>query len=175
MPIFSRTKMLIEDDCIRQKIILLDYHGPNPQNIYKQIRILLKSIFKVNEREIEEKIFDWDRTSPNEKFKIHFIVEKDVDPHSYYHIEVTLTGDSRPSKEFGKEGNANVQIESMLRIEYPQDNFWQRSVFYEFFRVIFHNVIYKSERYKLLDECKELTMRFYTELKNYLNILPKGG
>jgi|FaiFalDrversion3_1042247.scaffolds.fasta_scaffold00384_3 hypothetical protein len=175
MPIFARTKMLIEDDCIRQKIILMDYHGPNPQNIYKQIRILLKSIFKVRDEEIEEKIFDWDRSEPEERFKVHFILSKDVDPHSYYHIEVNLSGKAAPSKEFGKEGEAKIQIEAVLRTEYPQDTFWQRSIFYELFRIIFHNVIYKGERYKLLEDCKELTMRFYNELKNYLNVLPRGG
>ncbi len=167
--------MVIEDDCIRQKIILMDYHGPNPQNIYKQIRLLLKSIYKVSDKEIEEKVFDWDRSSSEEKFKVHFIMSKDVDVHSYYHVEVNITGKASPSKEFGKEGSAHITIEGMLRVEYPQDFFWQKGIFHEMFRVLFHNVIYKGERYKMLDDCKELAMKFYTELKSYLNILPKGG
>jgi len=175
MPIFARTKMLVEDDCIRQKIILLDYHGPNPQDIYKQVRALLKSIFKVDDNEIEEKFFDWDRSKPEEKFRIHFILSKDIDYYSHYNVEVELKGKAFPSKEFGKEGEAHIEIEAMLRTEYPQDTFWQKSIFHELFRVVFHNVIYRSERLKMLEECKELTMKFYNELKSYLNILPKGG
>ncbi len=175
MPIFARTKILVEDDCIRQKIILMDYHGPNPQNTYRQVRTLLKSIFKVDDKEIEEKVFDWDRSTADEKFKIHFIMSKDVDPHSYYHVDVYLNGFASPSKVFGKEGDAHIQIEAMLRTEYPQDFFWQRGIFHELFRVIFHNAIYRGNRVKLLDECKGLTMSFYTELRNYLNILPRGA
>ncbi len=175
MPVFARTKLLVEDDCIRQKIIILDYHGPNPQNIYRQTRSLLKSVFKVQDKEIEEKVFDWDRSAPEEKFKIWIIMDKDIDPHSYYHVEINLNGKAAPSKEFGKEGEAHVQIEAMLRTEYPQDMWWERTIFHELFRVIFHNAIYKGERVKLLEECKEMSLRFYTELKNYLNILPKGG
>jgi hypothetical protein len=177
MPVFARTKLLIHDDCLAPPgpaYITLDYSGPNPQNIYKKIRELLMSIWKVGEDEIREKEVSWDRTTATEKFKVKFEVVKDMDTFSFMLITVDLEGEAKHSRQFGKEGTAKIKIESALRTEYPQDTIWQRSLLYEIFRTFYHKLIYEDTRKKYLRQCKEETLRMQEELKSFLSLLPKS-
>jgi hypothetical protein len=177
MPVFARTKLLIHDDCLSPPgvpYITLDYSGPNPQNIYKKIRELFASIWKVGEDEIQEREVSWDRTAASEKFRVRFEVVKDMDVFSFILIMVDLSGEAKHSRQFGKEGTARIRIETALRTEYPQDTIWQRSLLYEMFRVFYHKLIYQDMRKKYLRQCKEETLRMHEELKSFLNLLPKS-
>lgn len=167
---------MIHDDCMTPSptYITLDYAGPNPQNIYKKIRELFMSIWKVGTDEIREKEVSWDRTTASEKFKVKFEVVKDMDAFSYMLITVDLEGEAKHSRQFGKEGTARIQMEASLRTEYPQDTLWQKSLFYEMYRTFYHKVIYEDVRKKYLRECKEEILRMQEEIKSFLNILPKS-
>lgn len=181
MPIFARTKLVIHDDClippggpgVYPSFITLNYSGPNPQKIYYQIKKLLLTIFKVDKKDLQEKEFSWDRSEKEEKFKVKFDLIKDLDVFSFIEVSVDLEGVAKPSKAFGKEGRAKIVIDAWLRTEYPQDTIWQRSLLYEFFRVLYHKLIYQNTRKKYLEKCRELVSLFTTELKSFLNILPK--
>jgi hypothetical protein len=182
MPVFARTKLTIHDDCLApapgsvmpgREYITLSYTGPNPQNIYFQIKKLFSTIFKAEEREIQEKEFFWDTSKPEQVFKVKFEMVKDFDVFTFMQVNVDLSGTAKPSREFGKEGHAEIRIEGWLRTEYPQDTLWQRSLFYEFFRVLHYKLIYKDTRQKYKERCVELINHFQSELKSFLNILPR--
>jgi hypothetical protein len=176
MPVFARTKLVIHDDCLvppEPSFITLNYSGPNPQKIYPYIKKLMLTIFKADEKDLQEREFFWDRSKAEEKFKVKFDLIKDLDTFSFMEVEVSLEGNVKPSKEFGKEGEVKLKIEAWIRTEYPQDTIWQRSLLYEMFRVFYHKVIYEETRKRYKEECKELVGRFATELKSFLNLLPK--
>ena len=131
MPVFARTKLLIHDDCFAPPgtpYLTLSYSGPNPQDLYKKIRELLMTVFKVDPGEIQEKEVSWDRTTATEKLKIKFELVKDMDTFSFMIVTVDLKGETKHSRQFGKEGTAEITIEAGLRTEYPQDTLWQRSL-----------------------------------------------
>jgi hypothetical protein len=134
----------------------------------------LASILKADPNEIKEKRVSWDRTTASEKFDISFEIVKDMDTFSFMLVTVDLKGEAKHSRQFGKEGTAEIRIESALRTEYPQDTLWQRSLFYEIFRVFYHKLIYEDIRKRYLRQCKEETLRMHEELKSFLNILPKS-
>ncbi|MBS3055253.1 MAG: hypothetical protein J4452_02045 [Candidatus Aenigmarchaeota archaeon] len=176
MPIFARTKLLIEDECLAPPgvvYITLNYNGPNPDKLYVKIKELIYTIWKVELNELQEKDFSWDRSGGAEKFSVRFEVTKDLDQFSYMYIIIVLSGEARPSKEFGKEGSATVRMEGKMRTEYPQDTIWQRSFFYEMFRVFYHRVIYEDARKRFRETCRENILTFQDEVKSFLNILPK--
>ncbi len=184
MPIFARTKLVIHEDCLAPapgsplpggSIITLTYNGPNPQNLYQQIKKLIVAVFAIPEREILEREYLWDRSKPDEVFRVVFEFVKDLDAFSFIEVVVTLSGVAKPSRHFGKEGNAEVRIEGRLRTEYPQDTVWQRSLIYEMFRVFYHRFIYEEKRKKYKQECWNLINRLQNELKSFLNILPKSS
>jgi len=183
MPIFARTKLIIHEDCLAiagttspfpgKKFITLEYQGPNPQIAYYQAKKILASVTKIPENEIIERNFKWDRSGEEENFSVDFDVIKDMDRFSFIQVTVSMKGNIKPSKEFGKEGKLTVTIDGILRTEYPQDTLWQRSLLYEMFRAFFHKFIYEESRKKYKEECVSIMMTIYNELKEFLNVLPK--
>jgi len=176
MPVFARTKIVIQDDCLSPPVpfITLNYAGPNPQELYKKIKELFVTIWRVDPGDVQERQFSWDRTAAGEKFSVSFEVIKEMDTFSFILLTVNLKGEAKHSREFGREGNANMVIEPVLRTEYPQDTIWQRSLFYEFFRVLYHRLIYVDTRKRFLQECREMSVRLQEEIKSFLNLLPKS-
>jgi len=176
MPVFARTKLLIHDYCLQPKVpfITLKYSGPNPQNVYPKVKELLISVWKLEPGDVQERVFNWDRSGDVEKFKISIEAVKDLDAYSFYYLKLSIKGEAKLSKEFGKEGKVTIEFEPALRTEYPQDTLWQRSLLYELFRTFYHKVIYRSTRLKYIQECRELSMRFQEEIKSFLNLLPKS-
>ncbi|MEM5766469.1 MAG: hypothetical protein QW423_02450 [Candidatus Aenigmatarchaeota archaeon] len=175
MPIFARTKLMIHDDCLSPRVgfITLEYRGPNPQDLYKKIKESLTSIWRVDPGDIQEREFSWDRSTGVEKFKVKFEATKDLDTFSFFFITVSLSGEAKHSREFGKEGSVKIEFEPMLRTEYPQDTLFQRSLIYEILRMFWHKFIYQSTRMRYIKECRELSEKFIEEIKSFLNILPK--
>lgn len=176
MPVFARTKLVIQDDCLvpQAPFVTLEYKGPNPQNLYAKIKELLVTVWRVDPGDVQEREFSWDRSSGAEKFRVRFEAVKDLDTFSFFFIRISLSGEAKHSREFGKEGSAKIELDTCLRTEYPQDTIWQRSLFYEFFRTLWHKLIYQSTRLRYLQECRELSERFMEEIKSFLNILPKS-
>jgi hypothetical protein len=172
MPVAARTKVVIEESCLRAPSLTFTYKGPNPQDIYKKVKKLLPTIFKVDEHDIEEREFLWDRSTAEEKFKTVLNFIKEFDPTSYMEVQISLEGFAKPSKEFGREGEATITVEAKFRVEYPQETFWQRSIFFN----IYQKLIGKSEkeRKEYKHKCLELVNLFCDELRSYLNILATG-
>jgi hypothetical protein len=174
MPIFARTKLVIHDYCLEPyRRIHLSYTGPNPQLSVEKARQLLAEIFKVKEEEIQERKFKWDRSGKVETFEIEWNLVKDLDKFSYEFIEFEMSGEVRPSEEFGKEGSVKISMRGAIRTEYPQDTIWQRSIIYEIIRVLFHKIVYQPKRKEYILECREKMMTFQDQLKQFFNILPK--
>jgi len=181
MPIFARTKLIIHEDCLEvpgtpfqgKKFLTLEYSGPNPQAAYYQTKKILSQVTRVPEGEIIERDFSWKKEGDEESFSVNFDVIKDVDRFSFIQITISIKGKVKPSKEFGKEGSATINIEGSLRTEYPQDTFWQRSLIYELFRAFYHKFIYEDTRKKYKQECINLINQIYSSLKEFFNVLPR--
>lgn len=174
MPVFARTKLLIHDYCLFPlPFATFSYSGPNPQNAYEYIKKLFLTIFNVDEREIQEREFRWDRSGADEVFHVRWEIIKDLDQFTFEHIVIGLDGVSKPSKEFGKEGTLKMRLEGRIRTEYPQETLWQRSLIYEMFRVFYHKVVYESSRKKYIEECRAELGRFSEELRAFFNLLPR--
>jgi hypothetical protein len=173
MPVFARTKLLMEEFCVTYRPRLeLIYSGPNPQKAYPKIIDTLLTVLRVPRENIQEKEFNWDRSKPEEKFKITWEVIKNYDKFSYMLIVVDMSGSVRPGKA-GKEGKIRVEIEGVVRTEYPQDTMWQRSFFYEMFRMFYHKVFYQEQRKRHVDSCRDSMLSLQAEIKSFFNLLPK--
>ena len=174
MPIFARTKLLIHDYCLYPvPYATFNYSGPNPQKAYDAIKKLLVTVFQVDEREIQEREFKWDRSGEEETFHIQWEIVKDLDTFTFEYDTISLDGKAKPSKEFGKEGTMRIRVEGRIRTEYPQETIWQRSLIYEMFRVFYHRVIYDSTRKRYLEQCRVKLGQFNEELRSFFNLLPK--
>lgn len=174
MPIFARTKLTIEEDCIlpRPKIKLY-YTGPNPDKSYSKILEIIHNTMRVEDKDVQEREFKWDRSSVPEKFSATIEVVKDFDKFTYMQLIINLSGSVKPSKEFGREGDVTVEIEGVTRTDYPQDTVWERSFLYEIFRTFYHKVFYQDERQKFKENCRDSMVSIQNELKEFFNLLPR--
>ena len=174
MPVFARTKLLMEEFCVTYRPRLeFKYSGPNPQKAYPKIIDIMLTILRVPRENIQEKEFHWDRSKPEEKFKITWEVLKDYDKFSYMVLVVDMSGTIKPSREVGKEGDVMIEIEGVVRTEYPQDTVWQRSFFYEMFRMFYHKVFYQERRKRHVESCRDSMLNLQAEIKSFFNLLPK--
>lgn len=176
MPLFARTKMILQDDCwdiAAQPILNLKYEGPNPHLAYQKIRELFRTVLNINEAErVQEKEFVWDRKGKKEEFSVSWDVAKDLDRFSYIFFRISMSGSAEETQN-GKEGQLNVVVEGYMRTEYPQDTLWERSIFYEIARMFWHKVVYYDKRREYQDLCRKLMSRFVNELKSFFNLMPK--
>jgi hypothetical protein len=174
MPIFARTKITIEEDCmLPTPKIWVSYSGPNPQKVYPKMIEVLKSGLKIKPENIQEKEFKWDRVGVPEKFSGAIEAFKEFDRFTYMLMMIDFSGSVRPSKQFGKEGEVKIVIDAVIRTDYPQDTVWEKSLIYEMFRTFWHKVFYQERRYKFREDCRQNMLTLQSELKTFLNILPK--
>jgi len=176
MPIFARTKLVMEEFCITLRPRLeFSYTGPNPQKAYQKLMDILITNIAVPRENIQEKDFRWDRGGEEEKFSSGMEVLKDYDKFSYMQMTISIKGSIKPSKEFGKEGTVSVTIEGLVRTEYPQDTPWERSFVYEMLRMLYHSLFYKEQRKRYTEICRDQMLTVQNELKSFFNLLPKMG
>jgi hypothetical protein len=174
MPIFARTKLLIHDYCLYPvPYATFNYSGPNPQKVYEYVKKLFVTVFNVDEREIQEREFKWDRIGDEEVFHVLWEIVKDLDTFTFEYITISLDGKAKASKQFGKEGSIRIRMEGRIRTEYPQETVWQRSLIYEMFRVFYHKIIYDTTRKRYLEMCRVELGRFNEDLRSFLNLLPR--
>jgi len=174
MPVFARTKLLIEDRCITYRPRLtFTYTGPNPQKAYNKLIAVLVDDLKIPRENVQEKVFNWDRTGKVERFNASIEVVKDFDKFSYMDLDIKLSGSVKPSKEFGKEGSVTIVLEGIVRTEYPQDTMWERSFIYEIFRSFYHKVFYQDKRKRWVSQCRDWMLYIQNEMKAFFNLLPK--
>ena len=158
--VFARAKLMIHDDLLRPRPrMTIHFSGPNPERLYHEIPHLLESVWRISEHQVHERKFAWSKGEP-EKFKVSWEATKDLDKFSYFMISVFLDGTS--SKGYG---TATISIEGALRTEYPQDTIWERSLAYEFLRMTWHSVFYKSQRDTWFEEGRRLLSTFINDIK----------
>ncbi|MFQ6020612.1 MAG: hypothetical protein ACE5J4_01165 [Candidatus Aenigmatarchaeota archaeon] len=158
--VWARTKLMIHDDLLHpRKRIKFSFSGPHPEKFYKELPDLLETTFRITELNIEEKEFHWTGGDP-QKFSVRWEIHKDLDKFSYLWLEIKLKGKS--SKGIG---NATIIVEGAIRTEYPQDTYWQRSIFYEFLRMFWHSTFYASTRDNYIREGRKLLGAFIAHLK----------
>ncbi len=175
MPIFARTKMVLQEECFNfaGPELVLEYRGPDPQLAYSKIRESFLTIFGVKETErVQEKEYTWNRSGKKETFKVSWHITKDMDRFSYLYYKIKMSGFAEQTKN-GKEGELKLQVVSYLRTEYPQDNVLERSIFYEIARVFWHKVFYQEKRWEYMDVCRTLANNFKNEIRSLFNLMQR--
>ncbi|MFH1445304.1 MAG: hypothetical protein ABIF08_02370 [Nanoarchaeota archaeon] len=159
--VFARTKLMLQDNCFDKEPgeLELNYVGPNPQKLYKTMFDVAKTVFMVPDSDLQEERFTWGKKE-TEKFKSRLWVNKDVDKFTHMFVRLDFSGQGTE-----KTGNATIRIKPVIRTEYPQDTVWQRSIFYELIRTLWHNVFYHQKRADYTEECRHYTFLFQKKMQ----------
>lgn len=158
--VMARTKLLIQDYLMRPWVKTeVRFKGVNPERFYKEIPRVFVNVFKVPRGEIQEKTFSWDKGEP-QKFDVVWEMAKELDKFTYYLFKIKFSG-----KSVKGIGSADMSIDALLRTEYPQDTHWEKSLFYEFLRMLWHNSFYMSKKEEYMKEGRRLLSIFLEDLK----------
>ncbi|MBU0898885.1 MAG: hypothetical protein KKB03_03070 [Nanoarchaeota archaeon] len=159
--VFARTKLMMQDNCFEQDPgdVQLNYIGPNPQKLYKIIFDAIKTVFRAADSDIQEEDFTWGKKE-TEKFKARIYLHKDLDKFTHMLIRFDISGQGTE-----ESGNATIKVKPVMRTEYPQDTVWQRSLFYEFLRTLWHNLFYHQKRVDYTEECRQYVIVFQRRMQ----------
>lgn len=166
--VFARTKILMQDNCYEEEpgSVSMKYVGPNPRKLYDKMWELMKSVFNVPDSAIQEENYNWGKGEKAEKFKVRWWIHKDLDAFSYIYVRFDVSGEGDE-----ESGNASISIKPYMRTEYPQDTLWQRSLFYEMLRMIWHRTAYSGKREEYTEECRHLTIYFQKRMMEFFREL----
>ncbi len=169
--VFARAKLTLEDNCFIEEpgAVQAKFVGPNVKLLYQKIYELMKSVFRVSDADIQEVEYKWGKTEKGDKFKVRWWLHKNMDLFSYLYIRFDLSGQGDD-----KSGSATVMVRGLLRSEYPQDTVWQRSLFYEMLRTLWHRLFYHKKREEYAEECRHSTVLFMNKIKEFYQNL-KGN
>ena len=153
-------KVVIDEPCTNMPIIL-NYSGPKPDSVYFEMKNAVKRVFAIDDKDIEEREINWDRSSGEEKFSSTFLVTKILDENTHLFVEIKINGSLKYSKEYGTEGKVSILIDPRIK---------------SFANTSFISGILGSRKY--LEEkistyksnCKDIVNLFVKDLKNFLNI-----
>jgi hypothetical protein len=168
MPVWARTKIVVQEDCYREKPerINMKYVGPNPSKLYYKVYELLKSVFRASDSDIQEEKYSWGKAADKEKFKVRWYLHKDMDMYTYLYLRFEVSGSGNE-----KTGEASIKIKPVMRTEYAQDTLWQRSLFYEMLRVFWHRIFYHKKREYYAEECRNLMTVFQRNVNEFFKQL----
>lgn len=166
--VFARAKLALEDNCFIEEpgAVTMRFVGPNVTKIYKKAYELMKSVFNVPDSAIQEVEYNWGKGEKGDKFKVTWWLHKDMDLFSYLYVRLRLWGEGN-----GGTGNAKLEIRSLLRSEYPQDTVWQRSLFYEMLRTLWHRIFYHKKREEYAEECRHSVVLVMKHMKEFFHEL----
>ncbi len=151
---------MIHDDLLRPyPDIALKFSGKNPEKFYKEVPKLLAAIFRVHTGQLQEKRVILGK-GETDKFKFVWELDKDLDKYSYYYIELEVSGSVSKGV-----GNADIVIKPALRTEYPQDTFWEKSLLYEFVRMLWHSMFYNAQREEWIRDGRRMIAQLVEDIK----------
>jgi len=164
---FARTKLMMQDNCFEKDPgdVELKYVGPHVSKLYDFIHQTLKSVFNIPPSAIQEEKYNWGK-GETEKISVSIVTHKDLDMFTYIYLKISFKADGND-----KTGNAVITIKPYLRTEYPQDTLWQRSLFYEMLRTIWHRIFYSKKRDEYLEECRHLVYMMQDRLREFFKQL----
>jgi len=162
--VWASTKLTIWDYIYRDvKTMNFSYKGKNPELLYKKVKELLQDVFGIVPGGFQEKSYSINKTDNGLEFEAEWEAIRQLDDFSYLKVDITIRGFSS-----GGIGKVSISYRPVLMTEYPQDTFWQQSIFYEILRRMWHTLFYRKKRNEYYELGRELSEKFESELKEYM-------
>lgn len=181
-----KTTLRIEDDCLAPyPMLTVNYKGPNPFKVCKEVKELLIKIFEIEPKDVWERDFRWDISTEPHAFFIRMYADKGVDARTTIFAEVTMQG-VQPSDP-NKDGKITILIGGRMTTQYRLDSAFKRSPIYsgitklgglaEFGGLIwlYHRLFYEDVRRNYIrNQCNRRLEVLLREIRTILEIpVPK--
>ena len=156
MPVFARTKIVLQEDCYREKPerMQIKYVGPNAIKLYHKSYDLIKAVFRASDTDLQEEKYNWGK-GDKEKFSVRWFLHKDMDVYTYIYIRFDVSGSGDE-----KSGNATIKVKPVIR-----------SLFYEMMRTFWHRFYYHKKRQDYAEECRHGVIMFQRQMNEFFREL----
>lgn len=159
--VFARTKLLVEEDVYKPfDVVRWDFPVKDTKRFYESFKDVVLDSFSVDEKQVQEVSFNWDKAN---NYKVSWLITKEFDDLSYGYTRVKLAA---KTSEDGS-GMITIEVNPVVRTEYPQDTVWQKTFLYEVGRMIADKLFYESQRMKYVAEMQRITRKFETVVKRF--------
>ncbi len=96
--------------------IVIEYKGPNPIKIYKNLTNMCKRIWEVKGTQMYEPDFRWDTTSDPHAFFFQIYVQKGMDKFTKYRVDIKMKG-SQPNDP-KNNGELKIEIHGFIETDF---------------------------------------------------------
>lgn len=172
----------IEDDClVPYAKLTINYTGPNPFRVCKEVRMLLIKIFEIEPKDVWERDFRWDISTEPHAFFIRMYADKGVDARTKIFAEVTMQGVQYSDPN--KDGKITILIGGKLRTEYKLDSAFKRSPIYSGITKLgglaevggllwfYHRIFYEDVRRSYIrNQCNRRLETLWREIRTILGV-----
>jgi hypothetical protein len=178
----TKTTLRIEDEClVPYPKLTINYTGPNPFRVCKEIRMIMIKIFEIEPKDVWERDFRWDISTEPHAFFVRVYADKPLDVRTSIFAEVTIQG-VQPSDP-KKDGKVTILIGGKLRTLYPLDSAFKRSPIYSGITRLgglaevggllwlYHRIFYEDIRRDYIKyQCNRRLETLWRELRTILEI-----
>lgn len=146
--------------------ILIEYTGPNPFSVYKQVDPLLKRLFEGKGTHMYEPVFKWDTSEDPNGFYFVVYFERNLDKFSKF--RVTVTGQGAQPKDPTKNGWVRLLIGGFVTTSIKSSTIRDKTM-YPFLLAYMYSFYNNVRRRYILDLGRRIE-ELEAELRNFLKI-----
>lgn len=159
-------KMVLESDVLTPEYKkVLDYSGPHPSRILKELPEIIMTIFKIKNKDVFEDEFRWDRSDEPVGFYAEIKAQDAKDSKSSVWVKFRIVGEQSAKDMVGK---VKIQMVGILSTEIEYNNLFDRSLhwFYNYF-------FYQKQRIRYMEEARVRLERLADEIRSLFNLMKK--
>lgn len=145
---------------------VLEYHGPNPMGIYRELDTLARRLLEAKGTNVFEVDFRWDSTEDPRTFFINYFVEKSFDKLTKFRVDFKFYG-TQPSDP-SREGTLRLEVRAVITTRYSPSGIMK--VFFWPFFYFYHIAYYNQMRRRYIVYLKRRIEILLNELRHMLNI-----
>lgn len=159
-------KLVYESDVLTPEYKkVLDYEGPHPSRILKELPELLTAVFKIKNKDVFEDEFRWDRSDDPATFFAEFRAQDAKDFKSKVWVGLRIIGE-QSAKD--KSGKFKIQLRAFLRTEIEYDNSFSKSLHW-----LYNYAFYQSQRIRYMEEARVRLERLADEIRSLFNLMKR--
>lgn len=143
----------------------LDYYGPHPSKILKELPELLTTVYKIKNKDVFEDDFRWDISGDPTSFYMEMRAQDAKDSKSKIWVRFRITGEQSAKDRIGK---MKILIHSYLTTEIKYNNSTDRMLHW-----IYNRIFYEQQRLKYLEEARVRLERVADEIRGLFNIMKR--
>lgn len=145
-----------------ENIVTIQYEGDRPFGFYNDLPDIIKTVFRVETKDIRELRLDWDTSGKNVGFFNLWIIDTRKDNYTAVFAILQIKGSMDPAT---KKGSATINCIAWLQTEFDY-----ATPIHHILGYMYWYLFYKKIRMNYLQESKETILNFIDNIRAKLGV-----